>query len=263
MKLKDLTEQDIDAMSYDDLALMILTEKNKKMKINDLFKEVSKLARLSEDEYIEKLPAFFDVLSTDHRFIMLENGLWDLKTKHSTKVVIDPEDEEDIEEDIDIEETDDIEEDKDENIYADDDEDDLTDDDDDDPENKEQPSRIIQERSEGGPLLQIGNDVSGPQHDRCRHGNEMHRCVSVQDLCESVGFQNAPQHIRDIVHHDAHQKRPVIPKCHRHIFAFAIPDHIAVDDQQYDRCYYSYDRIRHSQPPCYSPTESLLTGNVK
>ena len=132
MKLKDLTEQDIDAMSYDDLALMILTEKNKKMKINDLFKEVSKLARLSEDEYIEKLPAFFDVLSTDHRFIMLENGLWDLRTKHSTKVVIDPEDEEDIEEDIDIEETDDIEEDKDENIYADDDEDDLTDDDDDD-----------------------------------------------------------------------------------------------------------------------------------
>lgn len=131
MKIKDLTEQEIDAMSYDDIALMILTESNKQMKINDLFKEVSKLARLSEDEYIEKLPAFFDVLSTDHRFIMLENGLWDLKTKHSTKVVIDPEDDEDIEEDIDIEETDDPEE-KEENIYADDDEDDLTDDDDDD-----------------------------------------------------------------------------------------------------------------------------------
>ena len=132
MKIKDLTEQDIDSMSYDDLALMILTETNKQMKINDLFKEVSKLARLSEEEYIEKLPAFFDVLSTDHRFIMLENGLWDLKTKHSTKVVIDPEDEEDIEEDIDIEETEEVEEEKEENIYSDDDDDDLTDDDDDD-----------------------------------------------------------------------------------------------------------------------------------
>ena len=133
MKLKDLTEQDIDAMSYDDLALMILTESNKQMKINDLFKEVAKLARLSDEDYMDKLPAFFDVLSTDHRFIMLENGLWDLKTKHSTKVVIDPEDEEDIEEDIDIEETEDIEEEvKDENIYSDDDDDDLTDDDDDD-----------------------------------------------------------------------------------------------------------------------------------
>ena len=130
MKLKDLTPEDIDAMSYDDLALMILTETNKQMKINELFKEVCNYARLSDDEYVDKLPAFFDVLSTDHRFIMLENGLWDLKTKHSTKVVIDNEDEEEdlIEEDIDIEE----EETEEENIYSDDsDSDDISDDDDD------------------------------------------------------------------------------------------------------------------------------------
>ena len=132
MKLKDLTPEDIDAMSYDDLALMILTETNKQMKINELFKKVCDYARLSDDEYVEKLPAFFDVLSTDHRFIMLENGLWDLKTKHSTKVVIDNEEDEEelIEEDIDMEETEDKEED--ENIYSDDeDDDDITDDNDD------------------------------------------------------------------------------------------------------------------------------------
>ena len=100
------------------------------MKINDLFKEVCKYAKLSDEEYVEKLPAFFDVLSTDHRFIMLESGLWDLKTKHSTKVVIDNEDEEDItEEDIDIEEETPEEE---ENIYSDeDDSDDISDGDDD------------------------------------------------------------------------------------------------------------------------------------
>ena len=130
MKLKDLTPEDIDSMSYDDIALMILTETNKQMKINELFKEVCKYARLSDDEYVEKLPAFFDVLSTDHRFIMLENGLWDLKTKHSTKVVIDNEEEDLIEEDIDIEEVDEPEEAED--IYSDDDDsDDITDDDDD------------------------------------------------------------------------------------------------------------------------------------
>ncbi len=130
MKLKDLTPEDIDAMSYDDIALMILTETKKKMKINDLFKEVCKFARLSDDEYVEKLPAFFDVLSTDHRFIMLENGLWDLKAKHSTKVVIDSEDEEDeiVEEDIELEEP----EEEEENIFSDDDDsDDISDDDDD------------------------------------------------------------------------------------------------------------------------------------
>ena len=130
MKLKDLTPEDIDAMSYDDIALMILTETNKQMKINDLFKEVCKYARLSDDEYVEKLPAFFDVLTTDHRFIMLESGLWDLKTKHSTKIVIDNEEEDLIEDDIEVEEE--PEEETSEDIYSDDDDtDDISDDDDD------------------------------------------------------------------------------------------------------------------------------------
>ena len=130
MKLKDLTPEDIDAMSYDDIALMILTETNKQMKINDLFKEVCKYARLSDDEYVEKLPAFFDVLTTDHRFIMLESGLWDLKTKHSTKIVIDNEEEDLIEDDIEVEEE--PEEETSEDIYSeDDDTDDISDDDDD------------------------------------------------------------------------------------------------------------------------------------
>ncbi len=133
MKLKDLTQAEIEAMSYDDIALMILTETNRQMKINELFKEVCKLVGLSDDEFVDKLPAFFDVISTDHRFIMLENGLWDLKTKHSTKVVLDNDEEveEDIEEDVDL---DDLEEDDEEekDLFSDDEEnDDLTDEDDD------------------------------------------------------------------------------------------------------------------------------------
>ena len=133
MKLKDLTKDELEAMSYDDIALMVLSESNRQMKINELFKEVCNHLELSEDEFVDKLPAFFDVLSTDHRFIMLENGLWDLRTKHDTKVVIDSdeEDEEDIEEDIDLDDIDEEDEEK-EDIYADeDDTDDLTDEDDD------------------------------------------------------------------------------------------------------------------------------------
>lgn len=134
MKLKDLSKAELEAMSYDDIALKILEESNKQMKINELFKEVCNLLTLSEDEFVNKLPAFFDVLSTDHRFIMLENGLWDLRTKHAAKIIMDTEeDEEDLEE-IDLEEIDEIDEteDSDENIFADDDsDDDLTDDEDD------------------------------------------------------------------------------------------------------------------------------------
>ena len=131
MKLKDYSKEELEAMSYDDIALMVLTESNKQMKVNELFKEVCNLLELSEDIFVDKLPAFFDVLSTDHRFIMLENGLWDLKTKHSTKVVIDNEEEEDT----DIEEIEAIEEEpieEEEDIYIDDDDSNEIDDDDDD-----------------------------------------------------------------------------------------------------------------------------------
>ena len=131
MKLKDLTKAELEAMSYDDIAELILKETNRQMKINELFKEVCSLLELSENEFMDKLPAFFDVLSTDQRFIMLENGLWDLKAKHSVKIVVDNEDEEeDEEEDIDLEDLE--EEQEEEDIFTDDnDDDDLTDDDDD------------------------------------------------------------------------------------------------------------------------------------
>ena len=132
MKLKDLTKAELEAMSYDDIAELILKETNRQMKINELFKEVCNLLELSEAEFMDKLPAFFDVLSTDQRFLMLENGLWDLKTKHSVKVVVDNEDEEDdVEEDLDLEDLEEEQEEE-EDIFTDDnDDDDLTDDDDD------------------------------------------------------------------------------------------------------------------------------------
>ena len=132
MKLKELSKAELEAMSYDDIAELVLKETNRQMKINELFKEVCNLLELSEAEFMDKLPAFFDVLSTDQRFLMLENGLWDLKVKHSVKVVVDNEDEEeDVEEDLDLE---DLEEEQveEEDIFTDDnDDDDLTDDDDD------------------------------------------------------------------------------------------------------------------------------------
>ena len=132
MKLKDLSQAELEAMSYDDIAFMVLTESKKKLKINELFKKVCDLLKLSEQEYMDKLPSFFDVLSTDHRFIMLENGLWDLKSKHSTKVILDTDDEEDEIEDIEEaleEEEEETEEDID--IYSEEDETDDIDTDDD------------------------------------------------------------------------------------------------------------------------------------
>ena len=116
MSSKNLTLEELEAMSYDDIALIILNESKKTMKINDLFKKVCNLLKLSDDEYVNKLPAFFDVLSTDHRFIMLEDGSWDIRTRHSTKIVIDNEEDE---EDIILEEEEDEPEEEQEDIFYD------------------------------------------------------------------------------------------------------------------------------------------------
>ncbi len=96
-KLIDYTKEELELMDYDDIAYLILEDKPKKMKTNDLFKKVCELLNLSEEDYIQSLPDFFELLTTDKRFIQLSNGFWDLKTRHSEKMVIE-EDEEDLEE---------------------------------------------------------------------------------------------------------------------------------------------------------------------
>lgn len=94
MKLSDISKEELELMSYDDLAYLILQDANKKMKINELFHNICSLLGLSEKEFEERIADFFEILTTDKRFIMLESGLWDLKEKHSEKVIIDEDDDE-------------------------------------------------------------------------------------------------------------------------------------------------------------------------
>ena len=104
MKTITLTDEELVSMSYDDVAYLILENNQKKMKIQELFLEVIKVMKLNENEFEEHLADFFELLSTDKRFIMVDKGFWDLKINHSTKIVIeDDEDEEIVEEEVIIE----------------------------------------------------------------------------------------------------------------------------------------------------------------
>lgn len=125
MKITDLSKEELESKSYDDIAYMILESTGEKIKITDLFKEICDLLGLSNEEYEAKIADFFQVLSTDHRFIMLEKGFWDLKSRHQAKIIM--EDDDDIDTGLDNEEEEPEEE---EDIYYDEDE--PTDDDDDD-----------------------------------------------------------------------------------------------------------------------------------
>ena len=132
MRLTDIPKEELEAMNYDDIAYIILNEEKTKMKINELFKKVCTALELPENLFEEKIADFFELLTTDKRFIMLEDGYWDLREHHNPKVVVD--DEEDDEETLLAEAEEDLadnmEEETEEDIFYDTDtDDDLPDDD--------------------------------------------------------------------------------------------------------------------------------------
>lgn len=126
MSLKSISKEDLENMSYDDIAFAILTEKKKKMKIIDLFNEIGKLINLSPSIIEDKIGDFFEMLTLDKRFIMLDDGSWDLRTRHAGNVIIEDEDEDIVAEDI--EETEEEETEDDEIFYDETEDDDAEDD---------------------------------------------------------------------------------------------------------------------------------------
>ena len=94
MELKDLKKEDLELISYDDLAYLILKDSKRKMKISDLFKKICKTLKLGDEIFETKIADFFELLSTDRKFIMLENGYWDLRDRHTNKIKIETDDDE-------------------------------------------------------------------------------------------------------------------------------------------------------------------------
>ncbi len=137
MKTTKLTSEQLETMSYADVANLILTEAGHMMNIQDLFMKVIRLMELPESYFESKIADFFGLLSTDKRFIMLEKGNWDLRVNHSNKIKIDTDEEDedeeiilDEEEEIDIDsenEDDEINYDDESSVDDDDEEDDLKD----------------------------------------------------------------------------------------------------------------------------------------
>ena len=127
-KLKEYTKEELESLNYDDIAYLILEEKKKKMKISDLFNKVCEVLELDEGAYADYIADFFELLTTDKRFIQLNDGYWDLRTKHSEKIVIEDDDEE-YEEIIEDNDEEEVEEETDDDYYDEDNDDDDSDDD--------------------------------------------------------------------------------------------------------------------------------------
>ncbi len=101
MDLKKMTKDELELLSNKDITNLILEDSKKSMNTADLFKKIIKLLELPENIFEKKIADYYTSLATDKRFVLLEDGTWDLRSRHTSDKVVkvtDDEDEEETEE---------------------------------------------------------------------------------------------------------------------------------------------------------------------
>lgn len=94
-----MKKEDLELLSYKDITNLLLEEKGEQNTAN-LFKKIIKLLELPESVFDQKIGDYYTSLTTDKRFILLDDGKWDLRSRHTSDKIIkivDEEDDEDLE----------------------------------------------------------------------------------------------------------------------------------------------------------------------
>ncbi len=119
--LKNMPKEELELLSYTDLTELILKEEKKSLNTPTVFKTICDLLGYTDDQYADKIGDYYTSLTTDKRFVFLDNNEWDLREKHPVDIVIDEEDEEEIEdEQNDEEENEETDEDEIDSVIEDD-----------------------------------------------------------------------------------------------------------------------------------------------
>lgn len=117
MKLDKMKKEELELLSYKDITSMILEEDGAMNTLN-LFERIVSLLELPKSALENKIGDYYTTLSTDKNFVLLEDGIWDLRKRHtSDKVLKTDQDDFEDEEEVDEEEKVDIEENQDEDDY--------------------------------------------------------------------------------------------------------------------------------------------------
>lgn len=103
MKLNNMKKEELEVLSYTDLTEIILKENKKSMNTANIFKRICELLELSDEDYSNKIGDYYTSLTTDKRFVLLDNAEWDLRDKHKLEINMDDLDDE--EEDFDEEDS--------------------------------------------------------------------------------------------------------------------------------------------------------------
>lgn len=124
--LNKMTKEELELLSNKDITNLILEENKKSLNTAALFKKIIELLDLPAKTFETKIADYYTALSTDKRFILLEDGTWDLRSRHTSDKVVKVTDEDDDEDMEEIKEENDS--DADEDSYDDGDDEDYSDD---------------------------------------------------------------------------------------------------------------------------------------
>lgn len=95
MSLSKMKKEELELLSNKDITNLILEESKKPLNTAELFKKIIKLLDLPDSVFEKKIGDYYTALSTDKRFILLSDGKWDLRSRHTSDKVVKVTDEED------------------------------------------------------------------------------------------------------------------------------------------------------------------------
>lgn len=97
MDINKLTKDELEKMSYLDMAYNILKYNKKVYTTVELLKEICDVLEYGEDKFESLVGDFYTSLNLDKRFLLID-GKWDLTLNHSVKILVEDELDEDLDE---------------------------------------------------------------------------------------------------------------------------------------------------------------------
>ena len=98
MSLDKMTKEELELLSYKDITAIILEEAGA-MNTLELFEKIVSLLELPKSTIDNKISEYYTSLSTDKNFLLLEDGKWDLRKRHTSDKVLMAQDQDDEDED--------------------------------------------------------------------------------------------------------------------------------------------------------------------
>ena len=129
--MKNIKKEEIKDLSYKDITNIILENNKEGMNTLDLFTKIVDLLELPKSTIDTKIADYYTSLTTDKRFLLVD-GLWDLRSRHTSDKVLVVADDDEIEDDEEFDESDEMDIETEEDSFEDDIDGDTSYDEDDD-----------------------------------------------------------------------------------------------------------------------------------